>query len=120
MNKVRNIFILIIILGIFAVFALNSFTYSKGVRSGYLIKFSHKGLIFKTYEGELNYGLINSNMKGLTQNLWYFSAKKEDELINKLLQSEGHEVKLYYREKLFTFPWQGKTNYIVYQIDKLD
>jgi hypothetical protein len=36
-------------------------TYSEGVRSGQLIKFSHKG-VFKTWEGEISQGMSGSQI----------------------------------------------------------
>ena len=38
-----------------------AFTYSTGYRSGLLQKFSYKGTMFKTYEGEMILSSIRSN-----------------------------------------------------------
>ena len=40
------------------------FTYSDGNRAGLLQKFSHKGNVFKTYEGELVLNSISNNVNG--------------------------------------------------------
>jgi hypothetical protein len=37
-------------------------TYSEGVRSGQLIKFSHKGMAFKTWEGEISQGISGAQI----------------------------------------------------------
>ena len=37
------------------------FTYSKGYRAGLLQKFSEKGIVFKTYEGEMILSSVQSN-----------------------------------------------------------
>ena len=37
-------------------------TYSQGLRSGELIKFSNKGVIFKTWEGELSQGISGAQI----------------------------------------------------------
>ena len=60
MNTARKIliyFLLAITIGLvsYTLFIYN-FTISDGVRSGVLSKFSNKGIIFKTWEGELNEG----------------------------------------------------------------
>ena len=60
MNTVRKIlvyFLLVVTIGLigYTLFIYN-FTLSDGVRSGVLSKFSNKGVIFKTWEGELNEG----------------------------------------------------------------
>ena len=58
MNTARKIlvyFLLAVTIGLisYTLFIYN-FTLSDGVRSGVLSKFSNKGVIFKTWEGELN------------------------------------------------------------------
>jgi hypothetical protein len=35
---------------------------SEGVRSGQLIKFSHKGMAFKTWEGEISQGISGAQI----------------------------------------------------------
>ncbi|MFZ9003546.1 MAG: 6-phosphogluconate dehydrogenase, partial [Robiginitalea sp.] len=47
-------FLLLILAGIFAF--VYYVPYSEGVRSGELIKFSRKGVLFKTWEGEISQG----------------------------------------------------------------
>mgnify|MGYP001228354777 CR=1 FL=1 len=120
MKKGLLVFTGILIASALIYIAVCSYTYSDGTRSGVLIKYSHKGMVFKTYEGELNAGVLNTNMRGLTANLWNFSSMKNDSLVNQLILLEGHYVRLYYKEKLKTMPWQGETNYLVYKVEKLD
>ena len=56
-KKILLIFILTVVLGFTAyILFIYNFTMSDGVRSGVLSKFSNKGYIFKTWEGELNEG----------------------------------------------------------------
>ncbi len=90
-----------------------NYTYSEGSRAGMLMKFSRKGNIFKTYEGELNLGGINP-LPGNTiaNNIWSFSVKEDS--IGKLLEDkEGHILRLHYKEKKKNLPWQGETPYFV-------
>lgn len=58
---------LIVVLVILAVLAGGSYymfgSYSDGNRAGTVIKRSRKGLLFKTYEGELNLGLVLGDQK---------------------------------------------------------
>jgi len=64
-SKFRKIFrwILTLLLVILAVFIYMKyfFTYSEGYRAGLLQKFSHKGVIVKTYEGEMVLSSVSSN-----------------------------------------------------------
>jgi len=90
-----------------------SFTYSEGNRSGLLQKFSYKGTIFKTYEGELILNSIKSNQDvPLASEKFYFSVP-DKAIAEKLLHLEGTVVVLHYKEKNGTLPWRGETRYLV-------
>lgn len=89
------------------------FTYSEGNRAGLLQKFSHRGNIFKTYEGELVQSSVESNKNvALASEKFYFSVQDENVAI-KLNNLEGHMVVLHYRQKNGILPWRGETEYIV-------
>ena len=51
------------------------FVYSEGTRVGILYKFSRKGTIFKTYEGEVMLPGIRNKYKesSMSSNMFYFS-----------------------------------------------
>ena len=104
--------IVVIILTFYILFA-TAYTYSDGNRAGRLIKFSHKGYVFKTYEGDLNLGGINSTNGGvMINNIWQFSVA-EKSVADQLLKLEGKEVTLHYKEKMHALPWRGESRYIV-------
>ena len=88
--------------------------YSDGYRDGTLIKFSRKGYIFKTYEGELNQGGIANPSPGtaLANQIWHFSVK-DDAVADKLNGLGGKVVRLHYKEYIKNFIWEGDTNYLV-------
>ena len=109
---------LVITIGIVLVSALGYFTflynatYSEGVRSGELIKFSSKGIIFKTYEGELSQGISGAQ-------IFSFSVlDSEEKVISDLKELEGHYVKLTYIERYKTFPWWGDSKYFIIGVQK--
>ena len=84
-----------------------SLTYSNGTRSGELIKFSKKGIIFKTYEGEISQGISGAQ-------IFDFSVEDgETEVIDKLHKFQGKYVKLTYKERYGTFFWLGDTKYFI-------
>ena len=58
--------LIVIVVSFLLYFAICSYTYSKGTRTGFLIKFSEKGWVFKTHEGDMNAGVLNTNMAGFT------------------------------------------------------
>lgn len=117
----KKFFILLsigLVLGIGFYALYSNWTYSEGTRTGYLIKISKKGYIFKTYEGQLNLGGFQTdNSTGLVGNTWNFSIETV-ELYNKMQSFEGEKVTLFYKEINKAMPWQGETNYFVYDIKK--
>jgi hypothetical protein len=112
------IVIVLILLGVGAYFFFGN--YSEGYRAGTMIKFSKKGTIIKTYEGELNLGMVLNDQSQHTptevNNVWAFSvAGGKDStiaIINEALLS-GKRVKLHYNEKFYQFFWRGDTKYFV-------
>jgi hypothetical protein len=105
-----------IIFGIAALSVVCYFTflyfasYSEGVRSGELIKFSNKGMLFKTYEGELSKGISGAQ-------IFSFSVlDSQEKVIADLKEMEGHYVKLTYIERYRTFPWWGDTKYFITEV----
>lgn len=119
----RRIVIALILIPVLLVTAYFSFVYyfpySEGTRTGVLRKLSHKGFVFKTWEGELQMSGVNTHsdtgqiIAGGT--VWTFSAPEDDALIAKLreFESRGTRVTLHYKEYLRTLAWRGDTKYFV-------
>lgn len=110
--------LLVFILGFVLYLWVCSFTYSEGTRSGHLVKLSKKGVLFKTYEAQLNLGGVQV-VEGLEGNMWEFSILDESQLSN-FEELEGRKVKVYYRERYKSMPWLAKTNYIAYKVESLE
>ena len=70
-----------------------AFAYSEGERAGILQKFSRKGWICKTYEGELAMSIV----PGVTPTIWEFSVRDE-RVVPALDAAIGRRVVLHYRE----------------------
>lgn len=86
--------------------------YSDGYRSGELIKFSHKGTLVKTWEGEISQGISGAQ-------IFSFSVMdSEEEVIQRLKDYQGSYVKLKYEEKFGTFFFWGDTKYFVTEVTK--
>jgi hypothetical protein len=73
--------------------AIFAFSYSEGERAGILQKFSRKGWICKTYEGELAMSIV----PGVTPTIWNFSVRDED-VVPQLYAALGKRVVLHYKE----------------------
>ena len=115
MKKIIGI-ILSSIIAITAVYFLFVYyvTYSEGYRAGELVKFSHKGVVFKTWEGEISQGVSEAQI---------FSFSVEDnqkEVIKDLQDFQGQGVKLTYKERFATFPWLGDTKYFITNVEKTE
>jgi len=91
-----------IVLGVlivpFVVFSLYvgmmfAFSYSEGDRAGVLQKFSRKGWVCKSYEGEL----AMTTVPGVAPTIWAFSAR-DDAVASRLSQAIGKKVVLHYAE----------------------
>jgi hypothetical protein len=103
-----------VVFGLWSWFAL-SYTYSTGDRAGYVQKFSHKGWVCKTWEGELS--MIN--IPGAAPERWEFTVR-DDSLARVLLENMGNRVSLSYEEKRgVPTTCFGETNYYVNGIRKV-
>ena len=88
--------------------------YSEGVRAGELIRMSHKGVAFKTYEGEISQGISGAQ-------IFSFSVMSgETKLIEDLKALQGQYVKVTYIERYRTFPWWGDSRFYVKTVQKED
>ena len=86
------IVIVVAILAAWTAFSLH-WAYSEGDRAGVLQKFSKKGWLCKTYEGELALYVVG----GVAPQIWYFSTRDED-LAKQLASAVGKNIQLHYTE----------------------
>ena len=100
----------------YILFVLN-WSYSSGERAGWVQKFSHKGWICKTWEGEL--ALVS--LPGTTVEKFYFTVH-DDAVAEKITRAMGQRVSLRYDEKVgLPTSCFGETRYFVRGlVDTLD
>jgi len=114
MKKFLTWFIVIFILVItFLIYWYYFNTYSEGNRSGVLQKFSKKGNIFKTYEGELIMSSIASTSNVTLASEKFFFSVKDEGIAQSMFNMEGKKVTVHYEQKRKTLPWSGETEYYV-------
>ncbi len=119
-TKILLFLIFITIAGTAIFFLVSSYTYSEGSRAGLLIKFSKKGYIFKTYEGQLNIGGMQPPTSTVGANmLWDFSVN-DSKVADKLMQCEGKYISIHYKEVVRNFWWQGETKYFVDDVEEIE
>jgi hypothetical protein len=93
--------------GYFAI-VLN-WSYSKGERAGWVQKFSNKGWVCKTWEGEL--ALVS--LPGSTAEKFYFTVH-DDKVAQQISRDIGKRVSLHYEEKVgLPTSCFGETRYFV-------
>ena len=115
MKKFLLITAAIVVMSIILYFGfLSTASFSEGVRSGELIKVSHKGMVFKTWEGEISQGISGAQ-------IFAFSIlDSEAEVIASLKEMEGQYVQVTYHERYRTFPWWGDTHYFITAVKKVN
>ena len=89
-----------------------NWSYSKGERAGYIQKFSQKGWLCKTWEGELQMIPV----PGAIPEKFFFSVRG-DSVASKLNNSMGKKISLYYEQhKGVPTNCFGETEYFVTDI----
>jgi hypothetical protein len=107
------LFIIFLVLA-FCVYWFFFNSYSKGERTGVLIKISHKGNVFKTNEGEM----WLSCRQMTNPEKFYFSVKS-DSIASLLKNLQDQCVQLSYTQYRGVLPWRGDTKYIVTDVIKI-
>ncbi len=114
MTKIRKIIMYTLLAVTLAATSYITFLYyasfSDGIRTGELIKFSHKGYVFKTWEGELSQGLSGS------QKFAFSVLDNQPEVIEQLKNNQGKFVRIEYIERYGTFYWWGNSNYYITKV----
>jgi hypothetical protein len=112
-RTVRRFLILFVLVGAALValytWVAASFTYSEGERAGYVQKFSKKGWICKTWEGEL----AMANLPGAMPQVFNFTVW-DDAVAEEINKSMGERVTLHYKQHLgLPTTCFGETSYFV-------
>ena len=96
-GKVAIVTIILVPVVIFAIWTLIAvgFSYSSGERVGYVQKFSRKGWVCKTWEGEL----AMSNVPGAMPEKFYFTVRS-DSIAQAINAAAGHQVGLTYTQHM--------------------
>jgi hypothetical protein len=109
----KLILTLLLFLGAAYLLVAFNFSYSDGNRAGYIQKFSHKGWICKTYEGEM----AMTTVPGVAPVLWVFSVRDE-KVASQLSQAMGKRLVLHYKEyRYLPTTCFGETAYFVDRVD---
>lgn len=97
--------------------------YDEGVRAGIVLRISKKGMIFKTYEGQLNLQTFGA-LKGANPIMESFDFSvegSEQKVLDDLQEAAltGERVNLHYVKRYTTFPWRGDTKYFIVEVERV-
>ena len=93
-----------------------SYSYSTGERVGYVQKFSKKGWLCKTYEGEI----AMTNLPGQVADKFFFSVR-DDQIARQINAAAGKQVALTYEQHIgVPSSCFGETEYFVTEVRVLD
>jgi hypothetical protein len=100
-----------------------AYDYSDGTRTGTVFKLSHKGVLCKTWEGQMNmdgYGVVDGQGKQVTS-AWDFTVMNKD-LLPKFEEAERtHErVEITYRQVKWKLSCLQESDYVATDIKKVD
>ena len=116
---IKYVLLLAVIAGtMFALYTWASlnWVYSSGERAGYVQKFSLKGYVCKTWEGEI----VLVSMPGTQAEKFVFTVK-DKAIVSKVNDSLGKRVKIYYEEhKGIPSSCFGETAYYVKDLQILE
>lgn len=99
---------------------------SEGARGGFLQKFSRKGNVFKTYEGEMVQSGFGTRRAGNFNAQYFYFSVASEQLADSLDKCVNKEVRLHYVQYRRSLPWRGE-NYNgkneeqgQYMVDKIE
>ena len=91
-------------------------SYSKGERAGYVQKFSQKGWLIKTWEGELALVAVPGSMPEK-----FFFTVRDDELAKRINAAVGKRIAIAYEQhKGLPSNWFGDTDYFAYELKVIE
>ncbi len=116
----------VIVIAIATVAFIMFASYGDGYRVGVIQKMSKKGVIFKTYEGELSQGFIDGSAAtaegtGVGTKIWYFTVQNDAGVLGQIDHAieANKKVKLFYKEKYTNLPWVGDTRQVVFKVEEV-
>jgi hypothetical protein len=109
----RWILLLIISSGIILIYWKYYYTYSEGYRAGLLQKFSSRGAMFKTYEGEMILSSVSSTRDVALASEKFLFSMTNKALVRQFDTLQGDMVIVHYRQKNGTLFWRGDSEYLV-------
>jgi len=114
MKKVIISVILVVVLVVAIIVYFNYYwSFGDGYKTGHLNLMTHKGYVFKTYEGRIILSGLKGNAGGAFEIPQFDFSVTDEKLGDSLMHCTGREVELHYIEYKNSLPWRGMQKYIV-------
>jgi len=124
MRKAITIFLLIILIAGSGILSFLYWgVYDEGVRAGVVLRISKKGVVWKTYAGQLaleSFGALKKTTPFAAT--FDFSVERKNDSIVRVLEQvslSGERVNLRYIKRYVSFPWRGKTKYFIEGVERM-
>jgi hypothetical protein len=119
----RNFVLILIAIGIGFSALLYFGIYDEGVRAGIVVRISKKGVLFKTYEGQLNlesFGALKGSASPFLQTFDFSVENNRPDLVKELeaVSLSGERVNLHYIKRYAKYPWRGETKYFITSVER--
>jgi len=114
MNTFKKTIIVIVVIALGVLAFLYYGTFSKGTRAGIIMKLSERGVMFKTWEGQMNletFGAVKDASNIVTETFTFSVEPGNSELLKELNAAalSGERVNLNYIERYIQVAWRGDT-----------
>jgi hypothetical protein len=117
----RLLFVLLVV-GLAVVLFLYFGVFERGVMAGKVLRIAEKGVVFKTFEGQLSREAFGT-LKGVSPiaETYDFSVEARETEVLKELQAvalTGERVNLHFVKRYMKFPWRGDTRVFVTRVER--
>jgi len=101
-------------------FGGNGIAFSEGQRTGKVYKISNKGILWKTWEGQLSLQLVTADGNGRMVNEVFDFSCSDPAVVDQIKAAamSGEQVTLSYIQYLFRSWREGSTGYDVVRVDR--
>lgn len=114
MRKATTIIITVIIIALIGfIYWRYFFVFAEGTKAGVLNTFQKKGVLFKTYEGQLIQSGFRGNPTTAIQSNQFSFSVTDDNVAKKLMENSGKDMELHYKRYIGALPWRGMQLFIV-------
>ncbi|QOI96465.1 MAG: hypothetical protein HRU69_02740 [Flammeovirgaceae bacterium] len=122
MKFVKRLLLILLGLGLAVTVFMYFGVFERGVMAGKVLRIAEKGVIFKTYEGQLSREAFGS-LKGTSPlaETYDFSVESSEAEVLKELQAvalTGERVNLHFVKRYMKFPWRGDTRVFVTRVER--